>query len=414
MLQMASIKRRFFAAIVCVGLFTLSACGAAESEETLTTIASTVGAAGGRPPVAEAPTTTHAVTTTTLAPTTTRTVVPVLPQTVAVGLAEQGEHGVGLREYAFVDPSRDDRQVVFDVYYPAVTGSDSDMLDAEPDRSGAPYPVIVSSGFTANIFGQHLASHGFVHVGAVGQKASDTDPGPEMIAFPLDLAIGLDGFEALDESDPLAGLAATDNAGATGYSFDAWNTLMMAGASVDPDHHSDVCTTLPEGWNTSYQSTECDDSESWDEFVAYGTETGVATPEGLWNPVGDERIRAAMPMGPWGYAFMGPSSLEQIDIPTLYLAGNYDSYYPTDAIPLFDNTNPDLASMITFTETGHNMIFDPDAQIQFKRFALAFFGYHLAGIDEYAPALTPEFVERQAPYLEPHPSYETLIWGTNE
>ena len=100
----------------------------------------------------------------------------------------------------------------------------------------------------------------------------------------------------------------------------------------------------------------------------------------------------------------------------MYVAAGSDTLnsYPLAAVPLFDNTDPDWASMITFTDAGHMMIFDPDAQIQFKRFALAFFGYHLAGIDQYAPALTSEFVERQAPYLEPHSSYETLIWGVNE
>jgi predicted dienelactone hydrolase len=406
-----------FVPLVLVVLL-LAACGDTADEPADTTLAVTTtepadATLASTTTTLQATTTTLQATTTTLvAPTTTWVVDEVLPEAVAVGLAEPGEYGVGLREYTFVDPSRDDREVAFDVYYPAITGSDSDMVDAEPDRSGAPYPVIVSSGFTANLLGQHLASHGFVHIGAVGQK-SGSDPGPEMIAFPLDLVTGLDGLEALDVSDPLMGLAATDNAGATGYSFDAWNTLMMAGASVDPDHHRDVCTTLPEGWNTTYQSTECDDLESWDAFVAYGTETGVATPEGLWHRIGGERIRAAMPMGPWGYAFVGPSSLEQIDVPTMYLVGGYDLLYPTDAIPLFESMNSDLASMITFTGTGHNMIFDPDAQIQFKRFALAFFGYHLAGIDEYAPALTPEFVERQAAYLEPHPSYETLVWGVH-
>jgi len=355
-------------------------------------------------------------TTTLVAPTTTWVVDEVVPEAVAVGLAEPGEYGVGEREYTFVDPARHGREVVVSVHYPAVADGSFVVSDAEPNVSAAPYPVVVGSDQMANLMGPHLASHGFIVLGGVGQATWDDHPSWKMVDYPLDLMIGLDGLEDLDASDPLAGIAATDRAGVIDYSFGSWTALMLAGGRVNPAYYEATCASRPAEWTDGWFEYVCGSTGGWTEMVERGVKAGVASAEGLWEPMGDDRIKAAMPMGPEGFDLTGPDGLAGISIPVMYVAAGSDTLnsYPLAAVPLFDNTDPDWASMITFTDAGHMMIFDPDAQIQFKRFALAFFGYHLAGIDQYAPALTSEFVERQAPYLEPHSSYETLIWGVNE
>ena len=352
-------------------------------------------------------------TTTSVAPTTTWVVDELLPAVVAVGLAEPGEYGVGEREYTFVDPTRGAREVVVSVHYPAVVDGSFAVADAEPNTSAAPYPVVVGSDQMASLMGPHLASHGFIVLGGVGQTTWGYHPSWKMVDYPLDLMVGLDGLEGLDSNDPLAGIAATDRTGVIDYSFGSWTALMLAGGRVNPAYYEATCASRPAEWTDGWFEYVCGSTGGWTEMVESGVAAGVATADGLWESMGDDRIKAAMPMGPEGFDLTGPDGLAGISIPVMYVAAASDTInsYPLAAVPLFENTNPAGASMITFINTGHMMIFDPDAQIQFKRFALAFFGYHLSGIDEYAPALTPEFVERQAPYLEPHPSYETLIWG---
>ena len=79
-------------------------------------------------------------------------------------LAEPGPYHVGLRTLKLTDPSRANRPVNISVWYPTAedTGSSSvPARDADPDRSGAPYPLLISSTKVATIFAPYLVSHGF-------------------------------------------------------------------------------------------------------------------------------------------------------------------------------------------------------------------------------------------------------------
>lgn len=357
--------------------------------------------------------TTTVVTSTTVATTTTAVFEEVLPETVAVSLSEPGALGVGKRLYTFTDPTRGSREVPVSVHYPALSDDSMVIADADPDLSGGPYPVVLGSAQMASLTGPHLASHGFVVIGGVGQSTWNRHPNARMVDYPLDLMVALDGMEDLAADDPLAGLADTSRSGVIDYSFGSWTALMLAGGRVNPSHYETTCTSPPDEWTDYWFSYVCGQPDGWDEMTARGAEAGVATTGELWLPMGDARIKAVMPMGPEGYDLVGRDGMAEISIPVLYVAAEDDVTNPYDlaAVVLFEATDPEVASMITLTDIDHFMIFDPEAQIQFRRFALAFFGYHLAGIADYGPALTKEFVENQAPYLEPHSSYETLTWG---
>lgn len=405
---------RHIIVVVGVSVVALSACSDADTQVASTTATSeattsTTAAAAST----LVPTTTTVVPTTTTRETTTTGGEPVLSAAIAVGLAERGGYGVGKRLYTFVDSSRDDRAVDVSVYYPALADGALVVEDAEPDLSAAPYPVVVGSDQIANIMGAHLASHGFVFVGGMYQGTWGRHPDPKMVDYPLDLMAALDGLESLDGGDPLAGAAATDRSGVVDYSFGSWTALMLAGGRVDPGYYEASCSSPPSEWTDFWFDYVCGSPAGWDAMVQRGIEAGVAVRDDLWLPMGDGRIKAAMPMGPEGFDLTGPVGLADIAVPVMLVAAGSDTINPYElaAVPLYDTIDDDLVSMITFTDAGHMMIFEPDAQVQFQRFAAAFFGYHLAGIDEYAPALTTEFVEGQAPYLEPHPSYETLVWG---
>ena len=58
--------------------------------------------------------------------------------------------------------------------------------------------------------------------------------------------------------------------------------------------------------------------------------------------------------------------------------------------------------MITFLNQGHMMIFDLKMKKRMAHFAVAFFGYHLQGRQDYAQYFSQEFVEQRP----------ELSWGT--
>lgn len=71
-------------------------------------------------------------------------------------LSEPGPYHVGMRQFAFEDASQDNRPVGISVWYPAVLPEDCSgglpILNADPDLSSAPYPLILSSTKVAKIF----------------------------------------------------------------------------------------------------------------------------------------------------------------------------------------------------------------------------------------------------------------------
>ena len=163
-------------------------------------------------------------------------------------LSEAGPHDFGTKlEYAFVDTSRNDRAVNITVWYPAELPADappSDYnFDAQPDRSAAPYPLILSSAKVGSIFGPHMASHGFVVVGVKG-----LDPyipwNENLVDQPLDILFALEQVSKVP-LESLEGMIDANRAGTIGYSFDGYNSLAMSGARVDPEFYLSQCEQAP-------------------------------------------------------------------------------------------------------------------------------------------------------------------------
>ena len=363
--------------------------------------------------------------TTTVAPETTTTTPPVTTTTAVItttteglaargaALGEPGPYGVGQTRFETTDATREDRHVRAVAYYPADTDASRPQDDAAPDTSGAPYPVLLGDEKIADALGPHLASHGFVVLGVLGQSTWTMVPSVLMIDQPLDQMTALNGLEALDDH-LLTGLADTSQTGALGYSFGSQNALMLAGARIDPDYYLSTCTARPEGWSLQWFDYVCGEAERWEAFAAHAAEVGIAAPEGLWAPIGDGRIKAVMAGGPEGFDLIGPEGLAAVTAPALLVAAKDDQYndYNPATTSLFEYyPNADL---ITFMGADHLMIFQADAVSQMGRFAVAFFGYYLAGREDFAPYLTKEFVEDVAPSLGPRDSFTTLVWGVAE
>jgi hypothetical protein len=105
-------------------------------------------------------------------------------------LAEPGPYRVGVREFSAQAASRDGRQVGIRVWYPALWPEDAagkrTIPKAEPDRSGAPYPMIVSSARIGSGLAPWVVTHGFVWAG-VTRNDTYARMNEQMIDQPLDI-----------------------------------------------------------------------------------------------------------------------------------------------------------------------------------------------------------------------------------
>jgi len=112
-------------------------------------------------------------------------------ETTTPPLTELGPFGVARQVMTFVDESRGDWELETYVWYPVdktkgtplMTGS-SLLKDSPPDRSGAPYPLIVySHGYLSkSADGQinqkwHNRPHGETRIHTDRTRAERTDPG---------------------------------------------------------------------------------------------------------------------------------------------------------------------------------------------------------------------------------------------
>lgn len=324
-------------------------------------------------------------------------------------LSEPGNYEFGTRmNYQFIDTSRNNREVNLYVWYPAILAEGEESgrynFDAEPNKSGAPYPVILLSAKGGISLGPHLASYGFVVVGVDGQD-SEEHYGNWVIDFPLDQVFALEQI-ALNPLEGLDGMLNTDNTGATGYSFGGYTALALGGARIDPEYHLKKCEAaipgnpLPEAWWIDYA---CNIEGGWDEFVNHAGQQITTSDDGLWQPLTDSRIRAVAPLVPEGAWLFGERGLADIDIPVMIIAATKDDInpYQLESVFLYENLPETEKSMISFIDQDHFMLTYDEAAPIIKHFLVAFFGYHLQGIEEYKDFTTEDFVSRQ----------EGLAWG---
>ncbi len=326
----------------------------------------------------------------------------------AYPLAQPGLYGVGMRWLpTLTDPARGDRPVTIRAWYPtapgpAPAGTPGFVLDARPDPSGGPYPVILSSSKVAEIFAPYLVSHGFTWISVDGLDAYPR-MSLEMIDQPLDILFALDGV-ASDPPDGLEGMLDTGHAGVIGYSFDGYNALAMSGARIDPAYYLANCptpdaTTAPfVGWLSAF---DCAPALEWETYVQRAGTDIAPGKDGLWRPMSDERIRAAMPMAAEGWWLFGERGLAAADRPVLMLAATGDSLY-AENVTIYDHLRTSDRTFISFRGPDHMMVYDRQMVERMAHFATAFFGHRLAGRAELARLYSQDFVA----------GHDDLAWGT--
>jgi predicted dienelactone hydrolase len=356
-------------------------------------------------PPPQATATTLPQATPTVPPQPTATTVQATQTPNPFPLAEYGKYQVGTHSLTATDPSRENRQVDITIWYPAILKTEGTIRvpfpDAEPDRSGAPYPLILSSTKMADTLAPYLVSHGFAWASVDGIDSY-------MIIYegaidqPLDILFALDQV-ATNPPESLAGMIDAEKAGTIGYSFDGFNSLAMSGARVDPEYYLAQCPTpdtTTQAILGGLSAFSCTPADNWDKFVAHVGESITASEDGLWQPLTDPRIRAVIPMAGEGWWLYGEKGLATVDRPVLILVATNDELYKENVLIYEHLGTPDKA-LISFIGQDHMMVYSGEMIERMAHFAVAFFGYHLQGREDLAQHFSEDFVAQ----------HDDLAWG---
>jgi predicted dienelactone hydrolase len=227
-----------------------------------------------------------------------------------------------------------------------------------------------------------------------------------MVDQPLDILFALDQV-ASNAPEELEGMIDAEHAGATGYSFDGTNALVLGGARIDPEFYLGQCASADataEAILSLFPSEyQCAAASDWDEFAAQAGEAITTSEDGLWRPVTDARLRAVMPLAGEGWLLFGDNGLAAVDRPTLLIVATQDELYAENALIYGLLGTPEKA-LISFIGPGHMMIYNPEMVARMAHFAAAFFGYHLQGREDLAYYFSEDFVTQ----------HDDLAWGVYE
>ena len=275
-------------------------------------------------------------------------------------LARLGPHPVGVKTLELVNPAQldvlaaiagqpavTDRKLVVELWYPAATrGAGSTYATVSRDgrtpvrlfgsaaRDAAAlagdFPLIIlSHGYPGNRFlmghlGENLASKGYLVASIDHPQSTYDDP-----AY-----LGGQAFGSTLVNRPLDTLCVADALGATriaviGYSMGGYGALVAGGAGV-----SDAALTMERGAGIG-------------PYLARHRQ-----------PVVDPRLKAIVPIGPWGrqIGVWDGAGMAGLRVPALILAGSRDdvSGYETGMRMIFAEAVGVTRHLLTFEGAGHN------------------------------------------------------------
>jgi predicted dienelactone hydrolase len=318
----------------------------------------------------------------------------------------------------------------------------SAVLDAPPDRSGAPYPLIVySPGLTgpadASVFyTQNLASHGYVVIGIDHLDAAQWDllvregnwknllhffprilkefmvgnpSDTVLVSFtshfrrtefglkyrPAEVSLVFDKAAAWnqDASHALAGMLDPDNIGMTGHSLGAWTSLLFGGMSLKYD--AGLCAS---------------DFDINRGCIADLDPCCTRSARFLEDPFAlrDERVKAMLPLGSPIFHHDAPDNAREIKVPLMFLTGDDKRWEATvyRQKEVYDSA-PDPKYFVVIKDTDHFVICDmllaspytrhlPRSKFRrhfqekarvYKDYSVAFFDLYLKGDDARAGIL---------------------------
>jgi len=303
--------------------------------------------------------------------------------------------------------------------------------------------VVISHGLgedrtTYESLAQTLASHGFLvaypeHIGSNGQIQQDLLGGLSKELFltgeftdrPLDASFVLNILEQRNQAE-FGGRLNLQNVGVMGLSFGGYTALTIAGATVDFPQVQSICakTSVLESLNISLL-LQCratilpKDAPQAAEMLAQGK-------------LRDPRVKAIVAAHSVNSIILGRKGLQQIQVPTLMVAGGYDPVTPLieEQLQAFHHLTTTDKYLLLADRGSHTaelgVLFDrlfltslPPAAVEQEaaearknreRVVLAFAQVYVAGRSEYRPYLqsnyanslnTPSFNLRMIRTLSP-------------
>jgi predicted dienelactone hydrolase len=280
---------------------------------------------------------------------------------------------------------------------------------------GSSIPVLIFShglGAAPEDFAEiadHLASYGYVvalpqHIGSDRTKTSAANSKDinkifdyqEFRERPEDIRVVIDELERLNQ-EKFFGKLDLENVGVAGHSLGGYTALAVAGAEINFDYLREVCNHPLPGINISL-FVQCQ---------------ALNLPEDNYQ-FRDERVKAIFIKNPLGSAVFSKEGLEKITIPVMILGGNLDHLTPfvfEQLKPFTWLATPDkylgLAegqshTKIPWDELGIseliisllqlNIVEDSKLDtVYVNPMAIAFFGLHLLGQEEFRPLLTSDY-----------------------
>ena len=271
---------------------------------------------------------------------------------------------------------RHDRRLTVEVWYPAarnaIGGSYENVVlrdgrktanlhgravrNAPPLRpsTGDGYPlIIISHGYPGNRFlmshlAENLATKGFV-VAAIDHRDSTYDDpaylsgngfGSTLVNRPLDQLFVLNEMARLSgEAGLLDGMVDASHTGIIGYSMGGYGALVTAGAGVSAaavEMASDMEGGVPDGLLAMHLA-------------------GSDSHKAMLDP----RVRAVMPVAPWGMhrGIWEVSALGDVTVPVLLVAGSADdtSGYEDGVRAIYQGLDNCERYLLTFELAGHNV-----------------------------------------------------------
>ncbi len=270
---------------------------------------------------------------------------------------ELGPYPVGVRTYKFNDTERN-REMETKVWYPAQpTGEEKKALylfiatkngldNPPPDRSAAPYPLILfshgSQGVNIQSFTitEHLASHGFVVVAPTHPDNGLASPTSDEIMAtvarerPKDIAFIYRSVTSLAQDDPLAGIIDAERFAFSGHSFGAYTTLVLAGGTCDATGAKKRCQESKD------PGILCPSAPFWPDGLIIEREKGM------------ERGKVALALAPGGYEAFGPEGLAKVSMPTMIMGGTLDDTTGKE-IPVMYQYVPKPKYYVEIAGAGH-------------------------------------------------------------
>lgn len=197
---------------------------------------------------------------------------------------------------------------------------------AEVLQGDVPHPVVIfSHGFALNPewysdLTEHYASHGFLVLAPEHTEADWFETPRASFDRPRDITLTLDFAESLNAPGGLwAGRADMEKVAVVGHSYGGYTALAAAGAQLDLAPFQQKCGALHE--------------EAPEHFLCApfaGQEMHMAgfagldeVPEGLWPSLGDDRVRAAVPIAGDAYLF-GEQGMSSVTVPVMAMGGTAD------------------------------------------------------------------------------------------